>query len=187
METQVFLIDEHKENIFDSEKNQEWLSIVKELGLTCQENLMQENKSPLPFPAMTRAESLIWSAVLETKTDLKDFSGEAIPLPVLSAIALCEREHYFDKIEIWYSRQNPDPIVVGKIYDTPEHKIQGYDWYMIPFKIAQWGAKLKSLIELLPSWDAMKRDELEINYHNSISQHEAEVKKIKFQIEAFQD
>jgi|WetSurMetagenome_2_1015567.scaffolds.fasta_scaffold00103_74 hypothetical protein len=185
METQVFLIDEHKENIFDSDKNQEWLSIVQELGLSCQENLMKENKSPLPFPAMTRAESTIWGAVLETKTLLKDFSGEAIPLPVLSAIALCEREHYFDKIEIWYSRQMPDPIVVGKNYDTPEHKANGYDWSMIPFKIAQWGAILKPITELIPLWDKFKRAEIEVSHQQQINAHETELKQLQFTSNAF--
>lgn len=186
METKVFLIDEHKDTIFDSDKNQEWLNLVKELGLTCQESLMEKGKSPIPFPLMTEAESKIYGKVLDTHVSYKQFTGEAIPLPCLSAIALSEKEGYFQKIEIWYSRENPDPMVVGRQYVSESDRQNNYEWMMGCYKVAQWGAQLKPVSELLPLWDKAERDNIESTHEYSIRQHEDLMRKFTFQINAYQ-
>jgi hypothetical protein len=185
METKLFLIEEHKETIFEGSEIEKWKALVDELGLTEQAKLIEGNKSPLPFPVMTEAQQAIYSIVLETRTNYKHFQNEAIPLSILSLIAFCEKEHHFEKIEIWYSRQNPDPLVVGLNFASDEDKRLGYDWRMIPSLIAQWGAKIKSIKELLPFYDAYERNRLEKEYQNHVQSHEQKMKRFEFGGNAF--
>jgi hypothetical protein len=180
METNLFLIEEHKEIIFEGTEIDKWKSLVDELGLTEQAKLIEGSKSPIPFPVMTEAQQAIYSVILETKTPYKQFQGEAIPLSVLSLIALCEREHYFEKIEIWYSRQNPDPLVIGKNYPDESSRNNKYEWYMIPSLIAQWGAKIKKMSDLIPLYDSYERNRLNEDYQRLLQQHEQKIKRFEF-------
>ena len=188
MEIKSFLIEEHAETIFDNEKIAEWKNLVAELGLENQAALLKGNTvgSPLPFPAMTEAERTIYSLVLETKCNYKNFTSEAIPLKMLSLISLCEREKYFDKIEIWYSRNNPDPMIVGKNFENENDKKNNYEWLMVPFLIGAWGAKIKDVSELLPAWDNLQFEELKNDYDYKIKEHQKIVEKFKFQLNAIQ-
>ena len=180
METNLFLIEEHKETIFEGTEIDKWKSLVDELGLTEQAKLIEGKKSPVPFPVMTEVQQAIYSVILETKIPYKQFQGEAIPLSVLSLIALCEREHYFEKIEIWYSRQNPDPLVIGKNYPDEKSRNNKYEWYMIPSLIAQWGAKIKKMSDLIPLYDEYERNRLNEDYQRLLQQHEQKIKRFEF-------
>jgi hypothetical protein len=185
METKLFLIDEHKETIFEGSEIDKWKALVEELGLTEQAKLIEGNKSPLPFPVMTEAQNAIYSIILESKIDYKRFQSEAIPLSVLSLIAFCEKEKHFEIIEIWYSRQNPDPLVVGKNYPDDYSRNNRYSWQMVPSLIAQWGAKIKPIKELLPLYDAYEKNRLEQEYQNNLQSHEAKMKRFAFGGNAF--
>jgi len=185
METKLFLIDEHKETIFEGSEIDKWKALVDELGLTEQAALIAENKSPLPFPAMTEAQNEVYSKILDTHTDYKQFRNEAIPLSVLSLIAFCEKEKHFEKIDIWYSRQNPDPLVVGLNYPDSNSRINGYSWQMIPSLIAQWGAKIKPISELLPLYDEYEMSRILNENQQRIEQHKQKMEKFKFQGKAF--
>lgn len=185
METKLFLIDEHKETIFEGAEIEKWKALVDELGLVEQAKLIEGNKSPLPFPVMTEAQQVVYSAILDNHVDYKQFTGEAIPLSVLSLIAFAEKEKHFVKIEIWHSRQNPDPLVVGLNWGSEDDKKNDYYWRMIPSLIAQWGPKIKPLSELLPLYDTYKRSELDQSYKNQIQQHERNMEKYRFQGNAF--
>jgi len=188
METKLFLIDEHKETIFEGTEIEKWKSLVDELGLTKQAELIKgNNTSPLPFPAMTEAQREIYHSILDRRESYKSFSNEAIPLSILSLIALCEKEKYFDMIEIWYSRHNPDPLVVGKNYESEDARINKYTWSMIPFLIAQWGPKIKPLSELLPLYNDFKKSELKDEYEKKLNDHERSIEKFKFQIASFKE
>jgi hypothetical protein len=185
METKLFLIDEHKETIFEGSEIEKWKELVKELGLTEQEKLICEDKSPVPFPVMTEAQKVIYSALLDSKVNYKTFQGEAIPLSVLSLIAFCEKEKHFEQIEIWYSRQNPDPLVVGKNYPDADSRRHAYDWYMIPSLIAQWGAKIKPLKELIPIYDEYQRNVIEQEHQQKLATHQQQMERFKFHGQSF--
>jgi hypothetical protein len=185
METKLFLIEEHKETIFEGSEIEKWKSLVAELGLTEQAKLIEGNKSPLPFPVMTEAQNAVYSVILDTKTEYKKFQNEAIPLSVLSLIAFCEKEHHFEKIEIWYSRQNPDPLVVGKNYPDESSRKNNYEWYMIPSLIAQWGAKIKPMDELILLYDEYEKNRMLTEYENNLSNHKRKMDRFKFQGGAF--
>jgi hypothetical protein len=185
METKLFLIEEHKETIFEGSEIDKWKALVDELGLTEQAKLIEGNKSPLPFPVMTEAQNAVYSIILDNHVEYKKFQSEAIPLSVLSLIAFCEKEHHFNKIQIWYSRQNPDPLVVGLNYPDEESKTKGYDWYMIPSLIAQWGAKIKPMTDLLPLYDEYQKSQIKAEYEQKLDDHKRRMEKFKFQDSAF--
>ena len=185
METKLFLIEEHKETIFEGSEIEKWKELVEELGLTEQAKLITENKSPIPFPVMTEAQNAIYSAILDTKINYTQFQGEAIPLSVLSLIAFCVREKHFERIEIWYSRHNPDPLVVGKNYPDERARSNGHEWYMIPSLIAQWGPKIKPMNELIPLYDDFIKAELYKEYQTKLSNHSTMIEKFKFNDSAF--
>ena len=189
METKLFLIEEHKETIFDNAEIEKWKALVDELGLENQARLIKadDSVSMIPFPVMTEAQNKIYSYIFNTHIDYKDFDGEAIPLSILSLIALCEKEKYFDRIQIWYSRENPDPLVIGKNFRTQEDKDNDYTWDMLNYLIAQWGIKIKPLIELLPLYDEFKKTEMHDNYERNLQEHQKEIEKYRFQISAFKE
>lgn len=185
METRVFFIEEHKGTTFDSEQIEKWQSLVQELGLEKQTKLITENKSPIPFAVMSELQSTIWGAVLDWKVSYKEFEHEAIPVEILSTIALCEREKYFDKIEIWFSRQMPDPLVVGKRYNTDSDREKAYTWAMVSYLVASWGSQIKPAEELIDQYDALQRDCFKDSYDYNIKAHEEKMKKFRFQSQAF--
>ena len=184
MNTKLFLIEEHEAQMFDSSETEKWLELVEQLGLENQASLIKDNKSALPFPMMTEAENAIYSTLLDRQVGYKTYSREAIPLAVLSLIALSEAEKYFDTIEIWFSEKNPDPLVVGKRYTSEEARKEGYSWRMGAYKIAQWGAKFLPMGKLLPLYEAFKREELKVSHENAIRDFERELNKYRFQVEA---
>lgn len=186
MEIKSHLIEENAKLIYDNEELNEWQDHVQVLGLTRQAALMQPDKSPIPFPATTEAEESILGAILDRHTDYKEFDKEVIPLRVLSLIALCEKEKYFDKIEIWHSTRTKDPIVVGKKYSTETDRQEKRNWNMDVFKIAEWGPKLKSLAELFPAWIEYETAKLKDSYDWNVRQFNEKVERFRFQISAEQ-
>ena len=186
METKSFLIEEHASTIFDSGEIERWKEVVEALGLSEQQKLVSGNKSPIPFPVMTELQSTIYSDVLNMKTNYKTFSMEAIPLSVLDIITFAEKENHFDIIEIWYSRNNPDPLVVGKRYPDEESKSKKYTWKMIPYLIAAWGSKLKPAVDLLPAWKELKLSEFKENYENQVRELNRKCTDFDFQASAFE-
>lgn len=188
METKSFLVEEHSKTIFSNEEIDQWSDLVQVLGLEKQAALMNNNSSPspLPFPLMIEAEERIYETVFDIHKNYKEYSEEAIPLKILSLIALCEKEKYFDKIEIWYSRAIDDPIVIGLRYESEEDEFNNRAWNMIRHMIGAWGEKLKSAIDLLPSWDDYQRKQITENYEYNLKDHNLKVERFKFQLNAFQ-
>jgi hypothetical protein len=115
METQVqvFMEEETKELIYDSEKLEEWKSKVQELGLNAQLELCKEDKSPIPFTYMKESMVAMFEELCPASTRVQDYNITPIPIEVLGVISLAEKEGYFEGIEIWYDDKKPDPILVG--------------------------------------------------------------------------
>ena len=137
---QSFLVEETKELIYDSEKIDEWKSKCEELGLSEQLALAEPGKSPVPFEHMNTVGRRVYETICPQKTDYKKYSKTAIPLEVLSLIALSEKEHYFKEIQIWYDDKSPDPLAVGLINKEP--------WLVDHYLIARWGDVLRPFDEL---------------------------------------
>jgi len=114
MQTETYLIDECLELIEDPEKLDDWHRLVKEMDLEGQKSVASGECSPVPFERMNEADDIIFSKVFPRKVDLHTFNDCAIPLTVLSVVALCEKEKYFETIEVWTNPTDDDPVVVGR-------------------------------------------------------------------------
>lgn len=144
--TQVesYLIDETKELISEVDKSDEWREKIKELGLTGQEELLnpeKPNASPVPFNYMNAQMNMVYRALCPKQDKIEDYNKTPIPLQVLSLIALCKQEGYFDDIYIWSDTKTPDPIAVGCR--------QGGNNIINKYIIARWGDELRSYPELV--------------------------------------
>lgn len=130
MAVETYLEEELKELVVDAEKNDEWQEKVKELGLQGQQGMTVEEKSPIPFPRMTREMNNVYKTLCPTPEPVERYSGSTIPLRVVSMIALCRQEQYFAEIKVWHNLTAPDPVLVG--YQTKS-------WDSPMFIIARWG------------------------------------------------
>jgi len=141
MAVEVYLEEELSELVSDVEKNDEWKKKAEELGLKGQVQLAGgEKASPIPFPPMDKIKLNVYHVLCSEYTNVENYSGSTIPLRVLSMIALCRQEGYFETLEVWHNERTADPILVG----YPKSR-----WNGNPFLIARWGDELRSFPELL--------------------------------------
>jgi hypothetical protein len=149
MAIEVFFIEEMDKVITENESLDKWLDTVKELGLEGQLSLTSEGKTPIPFRKMTRVEREVYTQLCPEYENVKNYKSDAIPLRVLSLIALAEKENYFGRIDIWYATENTDPIAVGyKLRpDQKPNDVSRWNNDGI-FLIARWGDELRSFPEL---------------------------------------
>lgn len=147
METQIFLIEDQKELIYDNEQLTEFQSLVGELGLKCV-NKIDSDKSPIPYMWLDESTVRAFKILCPSVDKVESYTLE-IPLEVLRQVKLSKVEKYFDWIEVWSNRSNPDPFMIGYVYSSDENRKQGYTWNAIPYLIARWGAEKKSVEELI--------------------------------------
>lgn len=133
--------EENQDLLTEVDDLERWKEIVDELGLSGQDKLTKDGKSPIPFPYMTDAMENTYEVLCPTKTNLTEYEDGTIPLRVLDVIALCHREGYFEEIKIWHNKKDADPIAVGT---APG----GESWNKKRFVIARWGDELCSFTEL---------------------------------------
>lgn len=149
---QKFIVEETAELIYDSDKIDEWTSKCEELGLSHQIALAKgEGKSPIPFEYMNTVSERVYETLCPKKESYKTYHKTAIPLEVLSLIALAEKEQYFEKIEIWYDDKTPDPLAVGYVKEGT--------YSFKKYSIARWG-------DVLKPFEALKEKAIEV-YRNS--------------------
>jgi len=182
METKLFYNEESISTVFDVDETNRWKELVESLSLTGQKELLVNDKLVMPFPLMTEAEGFIMKDIFNEKVNYKEYSVEAIPLKILETIVLAEKEKYFDEIEIWYSKYYPDPYVIGRRYVDANARENKYHWSMLCYKIAAWGTKVKSVSELFPLWIKKRREDIENEYKNNLSELDSKISKFEFQI-----
>jgi hypothetical protein len=141
---QTFLVEETKELIYDNDSLNEWKIKCEELGLSAQLELSTKEKSPVPFEFMNTVAKRVYETICPAKVNYKQYAKTAIPLEVLSLIALSEKEGYFKEIQIWYDDKTPDPFAVG----FRKRSGSTYDWDYEFYTIARWGDALRPFEEL---------------------------------------
>lgn len=139
MATEIYLQPELEELVVDSEKRDEWVEKITSLGLEGQLKLTKnsEKGSVSPYTFMNEQMKLVFSTLCPTKAETAKYDKSAIPLDVLSHIALCKQEKYFSKLEIWYDNKSPDPVLVGHLsdkYNTAIHLIARWGDEIIPYE-----------------------------------------------------
>jgi len=162
---QSFIVDESKELIYDSDKIEEWKEKCEALGLDKQLDLVKEDKSPMPFEFMNTVMKRVYETLCPMKVGYMDYKTTAIPLEVLSLIALAKQENYFEKIEIWYDDKAPDPIVVGHIKEGQYSYRQ--------YAIARWGDELQSFEKLKDKAIKVYKNSTTLNLKKKLSDTKA--------------
>lgn len=152
MEVQIFLLKDNEALIYDNDKLTEFSSLVNELGLKCDNHLNKE-KSPIPYMWIDEATVRAFQIICPTVDRIENYPLE-IPLDILRNVKLAKIEHYFDWIEIWSNRKDPDPFCVGRVYKDNDARKQKYEWNAHNYLIGRWGHEAKSIQQLMK--DAIK-------------------------------
>lgn len=145
---ETFLVKENANLVGKEPKTKEWKELVEELGLSGQKALTMEakNNEPVPFTYMKTQMRGVLNTLCPVKVAAADYNVEAIPLEALAMFKLAK--DYFERVEIWYDDEAPDPVMVGLL--KPE------EWNLEnkkPYLIARWGAELAD-------WDKLYKEAL---------------------------
>ena len=110
---ETFVMEETAELIYDNEKLTKWKQLVQDLGLSGQESVHQEHKSPIPYMFMNQNLKNVAQTLCPRQENYKDYNATPIPLEILEHISLSVSEEYFERIEIWYDDKTKDPFAIG--------------------------------------------------------------------------
>lgn len=152
MEVQIYLLDDNKALIHDNDQLTEFNNLVHELGLSC-DNHLDKAKSPIPYLWIDEATVRAFQILCPTIDRIETYTLE-IPLEILRNIKLAKTEHYFDWIEIWSNRKDPDPFCIGRVYKDNDARREKYTWHAHHYLIGRWGSEKKSIDQLIR--DAIK-------------------------------
>lgn len=146
----------------------ESLALIEQLGLDGQKALVAKKddgtSERMPYRLMTSEELFVYGLLMPTKTPLKRFSAEHMPLRVLQ-VAAHASELFDGKIYVW-SAARPDvkdPILVGMRKD-PEAS-----WRDQEFILARWGDGLLPFAELAAKAIKVFREQTESRLSQIVS------------------
>jgi hypothetical protein len=165
--------------IHESDAIHEWKLKCEELGLDGQLSLMKEGKSPIPFECMNEVQKRVYETICPAKEDYKRYNKTAIPLEVLSLIALSEKENYFDGIQIWYDDKSPDPIAVGMKKQE--------EWSFKFYPIARWADALRPFDELKKMALARYTSTQTLNLKKKIAEAQQKLQDVELNSEMYFD
>ncbi len=151
---EIYIEPELEEMTHSTSLNDEWKKKVNELGLDGQLKLIEKDGNPSPYTFMNNKMIKVFAVLCPTVVDYKDYCKSTIPIEVLSHIALCEKEKYFNKLKIWYDDMSPDPILVGYIktdsYRYTQHLIARWGDEILPYEVLE-GKAIKRIEGLMKS------------------------------------
>lgn len=131
---ETFLIEETVELIYDNEQLEKWNKMVEDLGLIGQTQIVQKDKSPIPFMHLKTNIKAVFETLCPRKVDVKDYNVTPIPVEILDLISLSVNEGYFDKLQIWYDEKSPDPVCIGLKGEYMSYKTESSQDYSSHFK-----------------------------------------------------
>lgn len=145
MAVEIYLEPELEEMVENEEATEEWKKKCEELGMEGQLSLVKKEGSeelvgkPSPYAYMTETMANVYAVLCPVVVNYKAYDKTTIPIEVLSHIALCEKEGYFNSIKIWYDDTEKDPLVVGYIktgnFNETRHLIARFGAEVLPFEI----------------------------------------------------
>jgi len=168
---EMFYVEENKELIHDQEQIDKWKELVQNLGLEGQADLSREGRNPIPFMNMDTITERVYSVLCPMKVEIEKYGKTAIPVQVLGAVALCKKERYFEKIQIWYDDKSPDPVCVG-LLGTEK------------FLIGKWGEEALEFSVLKERAKKLKRERDLIGYRNTLRHYQGYIENIDAEIES---
>jgi hypothetical protein len=184
MNVQIYFNEEVKDIVFNTEEQNEWQQLAKELGLENQQKLSHQEQSVVPYKWMNTNLINVCTTLCPAKVDVENYDKEPIPLEVMRQLAFAKKENHFDKIQIWYDDKSPDPMLIGTkcqwfnntknerglnyYFDSkeeclaqPENEGNAYATNEKNYLIARWGDENKSFKQLTDM--AVERLTIEVN------------------------
>ncbi len=140
------------------ECKEEVTELLEELELEGQKKI-DTDAGRVPFRKMTAKEWDVYSKVLASHTDLKEYKDDPIPFRVLKLIKaakalIIDDKPFFHHYKVLH--QPPadfrDPVLIG---------IHGGQYSGDRYLLARWGEELKSFAEFIPAAITIRRKEIE--------------------------
>lgn len=151
---ETFFVEETQELVHDNEQLAKWNNLVAELELKGQQEVVKEDKSPIPFLWMNNAVVNTFEILCPTKVKVENYNKTPIPVQILELVSLCRKEGYFEHIKVWYNEKEKDPVVVGYANEQDDKNYKGQDWhieaYSQKYLIGRW-ADVKASLDTLVS------------------------------------
>lgn len=143
---EIFLQDDFKDELIDSNILDEVNKIKQELNLSCGNQL--SDKSQIPYLWIDDYTQSCFRVLCPRSVKLSNYTNQ-IPLEALKNAKQSMNENHFDWIEIWSNEKDPDPFMIGFVYDSSESREKQYTWRTNKYLIARWGSEKKPISELI--------------------------------------
>jgi hypothetical protein len=160
------------------EATEEAVSIMEELGLVGQKNLVKPDKDNIvrrgPFRAMTKDEEFTYGVLCPAKHSLANYATGPIPLRVLKIAKIAQDSGLFKHIYV-LDRETAtvtDPVLIAE----GPHENPKWTWASRNYILARWGDELEAFAVLYKKAIAMKR-----------AQVDAAVEEIAKKVKAYKD
>lgn len=98
--------------IYDNDAIDEYKALIQELNITPVE---PKEANPITFTRIDKSLEDTITQLCPSKVEYTQYKFSTIPLEVLQAIKMCINNKYFDTINIYYTKEQKDPFVVGVV------------------------------------------------------------------------
>lgn len=179
---ETFIIEETSNLIHDNDALQKWNERVNELGLEGQREVVQVDKSPIPFLWMNNALVATFSTLCPTKVEIAKYNKTPIPVEILDLVSLSKNENYFNMIKVWYNDIDKDPVVVGYVVE-PNYLDKGeyyHEAYSKKYLIGRWA-------DVKASLDSLIKKARAIYIANTTASHKQQIRTYQRLIEDIED
>jgi hypothetical protein len=171
MNVQIYFNEEVQDIVFNTDEQNEWQELAKELGLDNQLGLADGDNSVVPYQWMNTNLTNVCKTLCPSIATVESYDKAPIPLKVMQQLAFVKKENHFEKIDVWYDDKSPDPFLVGTICkwyneardknnnymkfktkqeckDHPDNNGKAYSTDEKQYLIARWGDENKSFKQL---------------------------------------
>jgi hypothetical protein len=152
------------EGVGQAEVDEESRKLMEQLGLEGQLGLATgfPAAGTNPYSEMTLEQKVTFRALFPETTEIARYARGPIPLRVLQVAA--HAAGLFEKLEVWHSRHDADPLLVGLVkgpesYSDPR-----------PYLLARWGDLLDPFGELVKKARAVIRERLKAYWEEQASE-----------------
>ena len=143
---QIFIQEDYKEELIDQGVLDEVNEIKRELSLLC--GNQKSDKSSIPYLWLDSYTENCFKVLCPRVDKLNEYTGQ-IPLEVLKAAKQSISESHFDWMEVWSNEKDPDPFLVGRVYNNQEARDKEYTWNSKSYLIARWGDEKMEVSKLI--------------------------------------
>jgi hypothetical protein len=145
MQVKVYREPENEHLILDENALAEYHRLTEELGIPA----VKPEKVPNVYQPLNNAQVRILTALCPASVKITAYTKSTIPVEVLQTIKFAQDMEMFDWMEVWYDDKAPDPMIIGKGYQSEEDRNKGYSWRMHHTLIARWGDCAYEFVDLL--------------------------------------